>query len=118
METTGLPPTGEDAEAVMKVETNPPVGGTNINHFLRVEVVAKLLLPPGHTFLQHITAHNQAYRPFHDNKWAHLQLSTPQRTGARGILMLQAWSLRWSVFWEQKGSEINTPLPKPTWIWD
>ena len=70
----------------------------SVDNLKRMEVVASVLLPPGHGFLTHLREHIKRFTNF-DSKWRKVAITNPAHQGAKGIYHLQFLALRFSKYW-------------------
>ena len=63
-----------DTQALLKVVVNPPLEDESINNLKRMEVVAAVLLPAGHGFLNHLREHIMSFGHY-DRKWKSLAMT-------------------------------------------
>ena len=107
-------PTLTDTNAVLKLDVNPPIGGKGLGNFLRMGAVCEVLLPAANDFRKHLAVHNANFAHFQDT-WVSTKLEGAGRTEIKGVLYLQAMSLRFSTYWnDQKTSASRVDLKSPT----
>ena len=102
-----------DTQALLKIVVNPPLEDESIDNIKRMEVVASVLLPPGHGFLTHIREHIKGFDHY-ERKWRTLPMTNAALQGAKGAYHLQFEALRFSKFWKaQKRSAARVCLGDP-----
>ena len=102
-----------DTQALLKIVVNPPMEDESIDNIKRMEVVASILLPPGHVFLIHLRDHIQGFNQYEQN-WRTLPMTNATLQGAKGAYHLQFEALRFSKYWKsQKRSAVRVSLEDP-----
>ena len=102
-----------DTQALLKIVVNPPLEDESIDNIKRMEVVASVLLPPGHGFLTHIREHIKGFDHC-ERKWRKLPMTNAALQGAKGAYHLQFEALRFSKCWKaQKRSAARVSLDDP-----
>ena len=76
-----------DTQALLKIVVNPPLQDESTDNIKRMEVVASVLLPPGHGFLTHI---QELIRGFihYERKWRALPMTNATHQGAKSAYHL------------------------------
>ena len=107
-----------DAKDILKVSVNLPRENKSLDNLKRMEILASVLLPDSHPFLTYLRAHVAQFGDFL-HKWEGVELSDPRLQPAKGVLHLQWWSLRSSIYWRNQTSSV-TPiaLPSPSELMD
>jgi hypothetical protein len=102
-----------DAQVLLKIVVNPPLEDESIDNLKRMEVIASVLLPPGHEFLTHIREHIKGFDHY-ERRWRTLPMTNAALQGAKGAYHLQFEALRFSKFWKaQKKSAARVLLTDP-----
>lgn len=73
-----------------------------LNHFLRMDLLAEVLLPVNHPFRIHLVEHNEQLRHFVLGIWRSTVLCRPGATAIRAALYLQKQVLEFSIYWRKK----------------
>ena len=94
-------PTLTDTNIVLKLDTNPPIGGKGLGNFLWMGAVYEVILPAAKDFRKHLTVHNANFAHFQDT-WMSTKLEGVGRTETKGVLYLQAMSLWFSTYWNNQ----------------
>ena len=73
--------------------------------------VCEVLLPAANDFRKHLTVHNANFAHFQDT-WVSTKLEGAGRTETKGVLYLQAMSLRFSTYWNDQKTSASRMNPK------
>ena len=107
-----------DTQAILKMVVIPPVGQESIDHLKRMEIVASVLLPPSHPFLDWLRAHIEKFDNF-SYAWGSLVMTDPTVQHAKGIVHLQYVKIRLSRYWRtQQKSLTRAALERPEKMMD
>ena len=117
-ESDGVMLSAAEATELLKFKTYLPTTEDAHRNILRMHLVALAVFPPNHKFLQHL----ESLRKEWDSNYSTLQecvLTNTRLEKAKGIILLEAFSIKLSKYWERvyEGSASAT-IPPPSEIFD
>ena len=92
-----------DDQAFLEVVVNLPLEDESIINLNRMEIVASVLLPKVHGFLNHIRDHTTSFNNY-KKKWRNLEMTNASRQGAKGAYQIQFLDLQFSKDWRAQRS--------------